>query len=124
MKHVDFKAKGADLNVNGHTVEIPFDPVFANKENIVFSAMYTEPVSSQSELYKNWADKDRFLSGQFSVEARQSSNAIQSSENSLVRKIDVRNMAFPIRISLPNAEPGETSICAFFNENFNLWQPI
>lgn len=42
MKHSDLKAKGAIIEINAHRIEIPFDPLFEKKENIVFSAMYTE----------------------------------------------------------------------------------
>ena len=42
MKHSDLKAKGAIIEINAHKIEIPFDPLFEQKENIVFSAMYTE----------------------------------------------------------------------------------
>ena len=76
MKNSDFKSKGSIIEINAHRVEIPYDPLFEKTKNIVFAAMFTEKVPTQSELYKNLSDKDRFLSGQFTLNARSSSNEI------------------------------------------------
>jgi hypothetical protein len=56
MKHSDLKAKGTIMEINAQRIEIPYDRLFETKENIVFSAMYTQKVPTQSDLYKNLAD--------------------------------------------------------------------
>lgn len=84
MKNNEFKSKGTVMEIKPFSaqtsslkVEIPFDEVYKNKQNIVFSAMYTEKVPAYNQMYSQFSDKDRFLSGQITMEARISSSDIE-----------------------------------------------
>lgn len=68
----------SNATVNPLKVEIPYDKVFDNKQNIVFSAMYTQKVPKEAYVYSSgYSEKDLFLSGQVTMSARYASSDIE-----------------------------------------------
>ena len=85
-------------------MNIPFDPLFEDVDDIIFASSFTTETGSQDLFEQRTApgvEQSELLSGQVSVSARAASTAFISTSDNVISEIEVKDLQTPIEIEIP-----------------------
>ena len=114
----------------GLSVEIPFDPIFEDYSDFIFSSSIIKETGSDQKLQDRQAEEvesSQLLSGLIIVSAKATSTPFATIRENVVENIKVKDMQSPIVIDIPLSSEVtnvENTHCMYLDETLDQWTSL